>query len=290
MLVFLAPTFSRMLRPSIQIIALMDEAHSLTRESPVWLAGREIGMVTEVTLRGAETDGAVRVAVRMQVSKKHASHIRRDSEVRVTSRRLIGRPILDILPGSPDAPAIQAEDSLRLRSGGSLQALMERTALLDASFHELFADMKRIAPRAARQTEAIARIDRQFNASAIAFRELLASLETSPARMMSDTTWQYLLERLHANSRQLSEAINGAAQRTRAAHHDASPSLERLRARTDTISSVLADIQSRIAESGGGYLVRARQDSAIINGMHRAQAQLDSLMAETRRNPLRFWF
>lgn len=290
MLIFLAPTISRMFEPSIEVVALMADARALTRESPVWVAGREVGTVTNVTVRGAETDSAERVAVRMQIPKKHAAQIRLDSEVRVTSRRLIGQPVLDILPGSPHAPVIRDKDSLRLRPAGSLRGLLERTARLDSGFQELFTDLKAVAPPAARRTEDIERIDRQLTASAAAFRELLASLQTSPMRMISDTAWQHLIERLNVNGRQLSEALTYAADRARAAHRDARPSLERLTARTDTISSVLADIQSRIAETGGGYLVRSQRDSSIVKGMHRAQEQLDSLIAETKRNPLRFWF
>ena len=289
-LVFLAPTISRMLQPSIEVVALMDDAHALTRESRVWVAGHEVGTVTDVTVRGAETAAAERVAVRMQLPKKHTSQIRLDSEVRITSRRLIGQPVLDILPGSLEAPVIQDQDSLRVRPRASLSGLMERTARLDAGFQELFLDLKRLAPPSARRAEDIARIDRQLMASATAFRELLTSLQSSPARMMSDTTWHHLLERLNLNSRQLSEALTGASDRARAAHRDAVPSLERLTTRIDTISSALTDIQSRIAATGGGFLVRAQQDSAIVKGMRRAREQLDSLIAETQRNPLRFWF
>lgn len=290
LLVFLAPTISRFLEPSIEVVALMDDAHALTRQSRVWVAGREVGTVTKVTVRGVEADSAERVAVRMQIPKKHTSQVRVDSEVRITSRRLIGQPVLDILPGSPNAAVIQHGDSLRVRPRGSVRGLLERAARLDASFQELFIDLKGVAPQADRRTEDIARIDRQFTAGATAFRELLADLQASPARMMSDTTWQYLLERMHVNSRQLSEALARAADHARAAHRDARPSLDRLAMRIDSVSAVLADLQSGIAATGGGYLVRSQRDSAIVKGMHRAQAQLDSLIAETQRNPLRFWF
>jgi ABC-type transporter Mla subunit MlaD len=290
MLVFLAPTISRMLEPSIEVVALMDDARALTRESPVWIAGREVGTITNVTVRGAETDGTERVAVSMQIPKRYASQIRLDSEVRITSRRLIGQPVIDILPGSPGAPVVRDQDSLRLRPRGSLSRLMERTAQLDSGFQQLFVDLKAVAPRAARRTEDLARIERQLTASATEFRELLTSLQASPARMLSDRPWQHLLERLNVNSRELSEALTSAAERARTSHRDARPSIDRLTTRVDTISAVLADIQFRIAETGGGFLVRSQQDSAIVKGMQRAQEELDSLIAETKRNPLRFWF
>ena len=58
----------------------------------------------------------------------------------------------------------------------------------------------------------------------------------------------------------------------------------------DTIRAILTDIQARIDAGGGGLLIRAQTDTAIIKAFHEAQVQLDSLIAETKRNPSRFWF
>jgi hypothetical protein len=52
----------------------------------------------------------------------------------------------------------------------------------------------------------------------------------------------------------------------------------------------IASLQEAVNSGGGGLLVRAQKDSAIIKGLHRARNQLDSLIAETKSNPLRFWF
>ena len=93
-----------------------------------------------------------------------------------------------------------------------------------------------------------------------------------------------------ARTRELRAQLEAAGERARAAHSDASPSLERLAAHADTISSILAELDTRVKQGGGGLMIRAQRDSAISKGLHRAQQLVDSLIAETKRNPLRFWF
>jgi hypothetical protein len=143
---------------------------------------------------------------------------------------------------------------------------------------------------ATRRVADLNRIDRQLHASTVGLRKLMNDLSTSPMQTFSGPAWSRMLNSLTANGRELNAQVRAAAERARAAHSDARPSLERLTARTDTIAAVLADLNARVAQSGGGLLIRAQRDSAIVKGLHEAQVQLDSLIAETKRNPLRFWF
>jgi ABC-type transporter Mla subunit MlaD len=290
MLFFFVPNLVRLLQPSLHIIALMDDAGALQKESPVWLAGREIGTVESVGFRGVRTDSSERVAVRLRIPKKYAEQIRRDSEARITSERLIGEPVVDVTPGSPTAPPVENLDTLRLRPRGTLIAVMENAEALEASFDQLFAEMRASKAPAARRAQELRNLDRRLIASTAGMRQLMNDLETSPIQTFSDPAWTRMLRNLTANGRELNVQLRAAAERARVAHSDARPSLDRLAARADTIAGVLGDMEARVAHSGGGLLVRAQRDSAIVKGLHQAQVQLDSLITETKRNPLRFWF
>ena len=287
---FFIPDVYRKLRPSIEVVAVMAEAGALERGSEVWLAGREVGTVVTVEFRPAGADSATRVAVTMDVPKKFQPFIRKDSEVRITTERVIGVPVLDILPGSPTAPPIDDHDTLRVRHSGTITELLEKTEALTASSQQFFTDVKSVEHRTTNRAAEVARLNRNLGTTMSEFRTLTTMMRSSPGRALSDPTFKQMLQNLSATSRQVSNALTTAAERARRAQSDAEPSLRRLSARADTIGSIIAAIQARIETSGGGLLIRAQKDTAIVKGLHEAQVQLDSLIAETKRNPLRFWF
>lgn len=290
-LIFFIPDAYRRLTPSAELVAVMAKAGALDKASEVWIAGRKVGDVLSVQLRPADVDSTVRVAVRLRVPRKYMQHVRKDSEVRVTSARLIGEPAIDILPGSPDSPPAEDGDTLRVRAGGSLEGVLDRTFRVSASLDALFTDMRAIerASGNARERE-IARLNRNLKSTMGEFRTLMKTMETTPLRTLSDPQFQQLLSRLSTRSTQLGAALRDAAGRAARAKSDAQPSLDRLTARADTIQAVIADLQARINAGGGGFLIRAQRDSAITKAIAETQLQLDSLIAETTRNPLRFWF
>ena len=53
------------------------------------------------------------------------------------------------------------------------------------------------------------------------------------------------------------------------------------------VQRVPADVQ-RLASSPNGTIGRARADSVIIRNVHRSLAQVDSLIADVKKHPLRY--
>ena len=289
-LVFFAPNVAKLFQSSIRVVALMDDAAALRPGSIVWVAGREVGEVESVVFRGARTDSTERIAVTLRIAREYASHIRRDSEARITTARLIGRPVIDIGPGSETAPPVRDMDSLRVRSRGTLAGLLDKTKTLNESFDQLFTEMRAARAPAERRVRDLDRLERQLARSLEGMSELVAALDRSPIQTLSGPEWNRTLNSLSANGRELSSQLNAAVDRARTAHSDARPALERLANRADTISALMSDMKARVAQGGGGLLLRAQRDSAITAGLHEAQVQIDSLIAQTKRNPLRFWF
>jgi ABC-type transporter Mla subunit MlaD len=288
-LVFFIPDLKRFFQPSVEIIALLDEARGLEDGAQVWIAGREVGSVVSVQMQPA-ADDSQRIVVRMDIPTKYLTHVRTDSDVRVTTRRMIGEPVLDVIPGSPGARQVRDGDTLDVREPSSLTGVLDRTMSLSQSFQMLFADLRSTQRRASRRNAEIQRLNRNLQATMTQFRDLTAALSESPMHTFTDPEFKRLIDNLRANTAELSKRLQVAGERARAAKTDAQPAINSLMARTDTIRAVLADIQKRIDSSGGGLLIRAQKDSAIVKGLHKAQEQLDSLIAVTKRNPSRFWF
>lgn len=290
-LVLFVPDLIRRFTKAAELVVVMPESGVLEPGSPVWIAGKEVGTVLQVQLRSSAVDSTERVAVLMRIPHKHLSLIRTDSEVRITSARLIGEPVLDILPGTPGTPEVEDGDTLRVRMRGTLAGVIASTFALTESFEVFFEDLEALedlpTPQQSRQMQ---QMNRNLKAAMSEFRTVVASLRTSPINTLSDPEFKRTLASLQARSGQLTEALRGAAQRAGRARNEMEPALARMTARGDTIQAILADIQGRIEAGGGGLLIRAQTDTAIVKALHEAQVQLDSLIAETTRNPLRFWF
>jgi hypothetical protein len=127
-------------------------------------------------------------------------------------------------------------------------------------------------------------------AAARGLREFTLAVQEGPINTLSDPEFKRIVGSLGSSIGELRQTFMQAAERARAARDDAEPALRRLAARADTISMQITTLQNAIASSGGGLLVRAQTDTAIVKALHEAQVQMDSLIAETKRNPLRFWF
>lgn len=289
-LVFFIQDIVRLFQPSNDIIALMGDAGALDRGSPVWIAGNPVGLVKSVVIRGADVDSAERVAVTMEIPRKYQQNVRRDSKVRMTSARLIGEPVLDISPGSANSPILHDGDTLSARGRSTIEGLMDRSMVISNGLRGLFADMDAMKEVASIAPERFDRINTNLQLVTVQFRDLTVAMQNGPAKAFADPEFKAALSDLQNLAGRLSEAFAAAADRAGRARRDAEPALRRMSARADTIRTELSKVQNRITAGGGGLLLRAQKDSAIIKAVHGAQLQLDSLIAETKRNPLRFWF
>lgn len=287
--VFFIPDVKRKLTPSIELVAVMADAGALETGSEVWVAGHEVGTVLKVEVRPAGSDSMRRIAVTMDVPSKYSENIQRGSEVRLTTETLIGKPVLDILPGGTGGP-IRDGDTLVVRQSGNLTGLLERTEAMTARSHQFFRDLETVERRTTNRAAEIRRLNRNLKVTMTEFSALMKSMGSSPMQTFSDPEFKRLIDRVMNTSGQLSKALDNAADRAWRAKSDAEPSLRRLAARADTIQGIVSDIQMRIQEGGGGILIRAQKDSAIVKAIHEAQVRLDSLIAETTRSPWRFWF
>lgn len=290
MLIFFSGDLYRKLQPSVEVVALVDYAGTLDKNSIVWIAGREVGVVTSVVVMPAATDTTEPFAVNMRVPRKYLTFIRRDSQARITTARIIGNQVVDILPGSPQSSIYQEGDTLRIRPSGTMEGVLNRTLVLTAAMDSMVLEMKVLEAPATRGGEHLVRINRNVQAVSREFKSLMLAFQEGPLKTLSDPRMQNMIGRLSARTKELTAAFKGAAERAAAAKSDAQPQLERLMARADTISQELAKLQESMKAGGGGLMARAQTDTAIIKAIHRAMEQADSLMAETQRNPLRFWF
>lgn len=113
-----------------RLVTLMHSASGISSGAAVQLAGQNVGQVSEVDLIsvGERPETGEAVAVTLAVDRRVAGQIRADSKAHVQTQGLLGDRLVNISPGSPDAPRLSAGDTLE-----AAEPLDYQEVLADAS-------------------------------------------------------------------------------------------------------------------------------------------------------------
>lgn len=95
-------------------------ADGITRGSPVWYAGLEVGAVTDVRIASSEAD---RIAISVKI--KPEARVRKDSRIDIRSLGMMGQKYVEISPGSPGSPELEPGEALEGKSPASLSEIFE---------------------------------------------------------------------------------------------------------------------------------------------------------------------
>ena len=103
-IIYLLGARARYFESKYELTAEFTEVAGLIEGATVRLAGVQIGRVTSVVLP-PQPGGKVRVT--MTVARRFRERIRENSEARIATQGLLGDKIVDISPGTPDAPPLR---------------------------------------------------------------------------------------------------------------------------------------------------------------------------------------
>ncbi|MGH7506083.1 MAG: MlaD family protein [Longimicrobiales bacterium] len=268
------------------IVALLPDAPDLAPGAPVWIAGQRVGRVLTIEFLPRTTGDAERVALTLEIPERLRPHLDPESYARITSARLIGSPVVDlVLAGEGDGGA---GDTLAGRLPLASAALMARVASVRARFDTLASSVRALGASPALRDGRLAEIERRFAAVA---RELdamrTASAGGSLSLLLDDPALRQGIDRLSATTDRLG-AVLGSSLGDRGARMD------QVRAAFSEVAADAGSLSANIgrlrADSTPGTLGRFAADSALAVALHRLQAQLDSLVDEARSNPFRFVF
>lgn len=286
LLVFFMDPLLSTLRDDAELIALFESAPDVAPGAQVWIAGRPQGTVRSVEFLPLTEPSQPRLVLVLSVSRSGLRHVRQDASVQLTSERMVGDPVVDILPGSPGASPIEPGDTLRAAVKLSSAEVVARAAALRAAVDSLLGAAAPVNERARDRMAALARVQAGFAGSQRELARLSASLAASPMmNLTSDPAVERALSRLRAASAELRTSSGAGADpavaRVQAAFAPLTRHAGELSARLDSL---------RMLAAPNGTLTRMQNDSALAVAIRGAQAQLDSLIAEARANPARFVF
>jgi hypothetical protein len=166
---------------------------------------------------------------------------------------------------------------------------MQALTQLRTEAAELTADADALREPMAARAVALDRLVLRLADIAGSFDVLAEDFANGPlGRTLGDPAFGSLLADLDVTVAAVSAALESAGARL--SDPDARRTLADVRSRTAALQAQLAILRADIDRSGGGMLTRMRTDSAIAKALHGVRAQLDSLIAEAKANPLRFVF
>lgn len=121
------------------LVVMFPYADGITRGSPVWYAGYEVGGVSDIRIA---RDRADRIAVTIRIAPE--ARVRKDSRCEIRSLGMMGAKYVEITPGSPDSPELAPGEVLDGRSPSSLSEIMETGQQVAARLVELVQEAKNL--------------------------------------------------------------------------------------------------------------------------------------------------
>lgn len=270
-------------RDTYTVVAVFHNGAGLRKGTPIWLAGKKVGTVTRVAFGPFVHDTLPNIAVTLRVPTEHQALIRRDSEVRITTARAIGDPLIAISPGSLTQPMLQENDTLFAKPKTTMVDAFRAFALMRAAFDSLQRDKHVLLPLATARQQQLTRAMSGLAIAQVEFQTLTTNFAAGSAQILNDPRLREHFAHLATTTKQLAPAFQKAGARytdpqLRAAFSRVQGRASALSAQLDSLTGVLTN----------GTLARFARDSAIMKALHQAQLELDSLMAETKRNPMRY--
>lgn len=271
------------------IVAVMPAAPGVIDGTPVWIGGKEVGTVRSVGFLPFDDDTTTNLAITLSVPAELRAQVRTDSRVRLASARLIGARAINISAGSADAAPLAEGDTIHGEGLVSPAVLTARAAGVRAGLDTVMQTLRTLAPPV-RARIADTRI--AFNGLKRAMaeaRQLRADIAAGPGvALMNDPAFTASLQRARGHAAALPPMLDDLRERA-GSGSEVTAALSRLQVRADSLAARLDAVAAMMA-SPNGSAGRFLQDSAVFRAMDAARADLDSLVVEARRNPLRFVF
>lgn len=286
--IFLLDDIIARFRSSYQVVAVLPEAPRLATGSRVWVAGNDVGDVRTVALLPAHPDGQSAVALVLRLPGRVREQVRQDSRVRITSLNVLGVPVLDISPGNPSAAALRPGDTLYAARALSRAEVLARAARFRATLDTALAELRALQGPVEQRLASYQRVQLQLAAAQAEYQQLRVQLQASPlVAGLQSGELSAALDQSRATMTELLQALRDVPERMRASGLNANASA--LGARAAALQRSLAALQDTMRQRGG-TLDRLGRDSALVRALAGARLELDSLLADVRRRPLRYVF
>lgn len=129
--------------PQYRLFAYYNDAQGLISGAPVWLAGKDVGIVESVTFSPLGGDRPS-VQVTLQINRDVQDRIRADSVASIGTIGLLGDKYIEIRMGTLEAQPLTPDAEIRTVDPVNLTDVVERGALAIDNLSELAVNINRV--------------------------------------------------------------------------------------------------------------------------------------------------
>ncbi|MEO5509296.1 MAG: MlaD family protein [Longimicrobiales bacterium] len=285
---FFMDAFVAALQDQDEIVAVLPEAPKLAAGAEVWIGGKHVGEVISVGFMPFRGDSLAHIAATLRFPHKLRDEVRKDSHIRVTSARIIGAPVIDISVGTAAFPVIGPNDTLFLAELVTIPRLHEKLTLIGAAFDSARTEIAALGGAGRARLKSLAPVMQNMSVAQAQVADIMGALQNGAAAdFMADPGFRNDLTSLQRSARELGPAFSRATANLTGAQRAAAPSLKHMQGNAERLSAAIGKLLEMV-NTENGTLHRMSADSALLKSLQGVKAQLDSLIIEAKKNPLKF--
>ena len=276
------------------LYALVGDARGLMKGSEVWLSGRKIGKITDISFRSPQSaDTARRVEIEMELLSRYRDALRRDARVDIRAGgSFVGPIVVYLSPGTTRAAPLQPGDTVLERVQPRFEEASSQLRVAAKEFPAIMANVKVL--RAELQTTT-------GTLGALMSGPAMDAGEMQRARTLvgqlrdklssAGTVGAFMNGGLSTRAQQVMARVDSV--RTLLSSSETSLSLGRFR-RDSTLVAEVDDLRNELTlvraqlDSQDGTAGRLVHDSAMTNALAAAQQQMTLLFADLKKHPFRY--
>lgn len=275
--------------PKVAIYVIAASATGVLRGTDVTISGKKAGRIREISFLPPDADTTSRLLLEVELMAHALPVLRRDSYADIhPSGTIIGAPVVDLTTGSTRAPPLKEGDTLRANPQIAAETVADRVASLGQEFGGIAREWRSMMAnvRTAQGT---------FGAMRVEGPQDVARFRTQASRLMrradaargtlgalQSGELQARADRLIATLDTLSELLDSDRGSIGRFRRDTTLLAELEKARTE--AAVVAAALSEARGAAG----RMQHDQALAREFSGIGTQLDLLIEDLRRNPLRY--
>jgi phospholipid/cholesterol/gamma-HCH transport system substrate-binding protein len=294
MLILVFARVGRLHGKTFELFVVTQEASGVIPGTEVWLDGRRVGLVKDISFLPAAGSDSERLVIRADVLESVHGRIREDSRTRLQSGgSFLGAPVVYLSSGTMRTRAVNDGDTLVSQPSFDVQATLADAAV---AAHDLPAIMGNVRVLSAQLTSTAGTLG-ALGADTRGLQSRVAETQARASRIMAAVgSPTGTIGRMTAGSQALqadAQLALAQADSVRALLASKNTSLGRFR-RDSTLVGAMGRIRSALAlvsqraASTHGTLGRASSDLALQHALARGTSQLDSLIADIHAHPLRY--
>lgn len=268
---------------------LTGDATGVLKGTEVWLSGQKIGLVTDVSYLANSVPVADRLVVNMEIRAHDFPLIRRNSKAEIRpGGNLIGSPVIMISSGTASSPPVQDGDTLNAVESVMIEGMLTSVHKVAAEVSALGSDLtKGIVQAKSSHGTTGAFLQNgmpSLSATSTQFSRLSAKMTNGKG-----TVGLAMRNGLFAKASGVMSSLDSL--RTMLATGNGNVGrFRRDSTLVPAVKGLLAQVDSlrALASNPVGNIGRARSDSTLATELARARRELDALIKDIKKHPLRY--